>query len=115
MRCMCRYNMADGLKFAWQKGSMWMPNDAFWASLMISNVPNGIGSVRQNTGNETVELEHLGRLGQIWGMKMPANKDKKEFEIEVTDVNGKSYGTYVVAFNCGGECSDFTDTTSARK
>lgn len=110
-----RFNMASGLKFSWQLGSKWTPDGGFWASLMIANVPNGISAVRQNLGSKVVELEHLLNLGQIWGMQMPENSDKKEFEIDVIDVSGKSYGTYVVAFNCDGQCTDFTHTTSVRK
>ena len=41
--------MDSGLKFAWKDGTHWKPNgQGFYASLIIYNVPNGIGSVEQS-------------------------------------------------------------------
>lgn len=39
-------------KFMWKDGSKWLDNGrGFWASLIIYNTADGIGSVQQKVGN----------------------------------------------------------------
>jgi hypothetical protein len=94
-------------------GSKWQSNGGFWWSLIIYNLPNGIGGVEQDLGGgEWVSLETLEQLGQQWVLEPPSNMaGPKEATVRVTDADGKVYGTYKVAFPCSDTCSDNTDAT----
>lgn len=81
------------------------------ASLIIYNVPNGIGSVEQKDGSGWKQTKHLSRLGQQWLMQQPSDyRTAKTFEfvVRVKDVDGKVYGTYKVPLPCSGPCKDNT-------
>jgi hypothetical protein len=106
------------LKFMWKDGSKWVNGGyGFWASLIIYNVPNGIGSVQQKVGGAWKECAQLSALGQQHQMHQPENYrggGAREFEIKVTDVNGSPYGEYKVPFNCESSCGSNTDVPSTR-
>lgn len=54
--CGCRWNMSKP-KFMWKDGSKWLNNgQGFWASLIVYNTANGIGSVEQKVGSSWCEL-----------------------------------------------------------
>lgn len=109
------------LKFMVASGSKWIKGGyGFWVSLIVYNVPNGIGGVEQRVGDGWMAVDDVSWLGQQWSLAQPADYRSADgvraFEVRVTDVDGKPYGTYRVDFPCpeDGACGGNTDATSTR-
>jgi hypothetical protein len=94
-----------------------MPNGGgFFVSLVIYNVPGGIGLVEQNVGASWVKLDNLEALGQQVVLKEPEDyrtyASSRAFDIRISSVSGTSYGEYKVEWPCGDmACSGYTDAT----
>lgn len=120
----CRWNLSDGLKFAWKSNSKWIRNKkGFYADIIISNTSNGIGSVEQDMGNGSWrQLSTNAWLGQQFSLEMPGDyamftgSETRSFNLRVKDTNGQPYGTYRVVMNCynGDQCSDNTRAPANR-
>jgi len=107
----------------WIKSSNWIPKGyGFFGGLMIYNVANGIGSVHQKVGNKWVSLKPLLHLRNQWICQKPSNYVSapnggagQHIPIRVTDISGKVYGEYNVAFTCGStHCSKDTDAPATK-
>ena len=117
----CRYSMGD-LGFMFASGSKWIKGGyGFWAALVVYNVPNGIGRVEQKVGDGWTSVDDINWLGQQWSLAEPADYrtasgSGRTFEVRVSDVSGKPYGTYRVDFPCpdGSPCGGNTDTSATR-
>jgi hypothetical protein len=102
-------------KFMWKDGSKWLPGGGgFWATLIVYNTDNGIGSVEQKVGNSWVRLGQLNHLGNMYVMKQPNDYRSlvgpKSFVVRVSDVGGQPYGEFDVEFSCGDSvCGTPTD------
>lgn len=85
-------------------------------SLIIWNLPNGIGSVEQLVGGDYVACEPLAQLGQQWIMQPPSDiSGPKEVTVRVKDYDGNVYGEYRVSFPCGSDpCPDQIDADAVK-
>lgn len=104
-------------KFMFKDGSKWLPGGGgFFASLVVYDVSNGIGSVEQKVGGSWTTLSNMNDLGQQFILQQPANYrsyTSRNFDIRVTDVNGLEYGTYNVKWPCGDSvCGSYTDAST---
>jgi hypothetical protein len=121
---MCRWTQTAGLKFMWKDGSKWLKNgQGFYATLIVRNMPAGIGSVQQLISDSWVTVNRLDALGQMFVLKEPDNyrtygtASNRKITIQVFDKLNQLYGKYVVSFSCSesAACSVTVDATAIKQ
>ena len=105
-------------KFAWHCGA----NFPWYSPLIIHNVPNGIGSVSANGVTASMNAD----AGQQWALPLAALSKqeavKQTVPVDITDVDGSSYGTFEIELDpskvksdCGsGKYASPASATGAR-